>query len=228
MKINFENIDGKHSKEECIICCHGPSLNSILNNIRKIKEKNIKIFGCNNWFHFYETVPDYWVLCSSVDTLQRHLHKINESGSITIFSKSADETWEKYENFLTVDYLPYCHWNRGKKEGEKTIGEFLKDKFNTFELLEGGDTVAVQMLAFAVLMGFKKIYLSGMDLNYRIGYAKNKANLRPEKHNILDQYIPRIRHHVDIIRSAAEKQGIRIINLSLSNLNGIEKGVINI
>ena len=118
---------------------------------------------------------------------------------------------------------PAASWSKGSKcchrvdPLARTIQEELQEYSGYDKHYSTGHTVAVSALSIAVLMGCNPIYLTGVDLDYNLGYAKNEVNTR--------KYIPRgayghfkvlakhIENDFNIINASAEKKGIKIINL---------------
>ena len=55
--------------------------------------------------------------------------------------------------------------------GVPTVQEYLKNISNSDQHCSTADTVAIEMLSFAIIMGCNPIYISGMDLDYSKGYS---------------------------------------------------------
>jgi hypothetical protein len=72
-------------------------------------------------------------------------------------------------------------------------------------------------------LGCKKIYLTGVDLNYKKGYFNSKTI----NSDSFDPYLENILNDFKIILESAEKVGVQIINLSqdspLSTIFNTEK-----
>jgi hypothetical protein len=74
------------------------------------------------------------------------------------------------------------------------------------------------MLALAILLGCKKIYICGVELNYSLGYVSpdftNYSSFNPHLDEILTDF--------EIIKQSAEKINVEIQNLSdMSHLKKI-------
>ena len=62
-KLKFEDILDKHKDSPCVIACHGPSLDQHKHQIQTLQETGeILRLSTNNWYDFFSTPPDYWVL----------------------------------------------------------------------------------------------------------------------------------------------------------------------
>jgi hypothetical protein len=95
-------------------------------------------------------------------------------------------------------------------EGRPTVQEELQRVSDYNEHYSSGDTVALHMIAFAVIMGCSPIYISGMDLDYREGYANDQAVPVNDDWQRLNANLV---NDLRIINESAKKRGIKIINL---------------
>ena len=94
-----------------------------------------------------------------------------------------------------------------------TLQEFLEQLCSNREHYSTGDTVAVHMIAFAIIMGCNPKYLSGIDLNYSKGYA-NGANVPLDHYTMWQDNSDNLVNDLKILNECALKRGIRIINLN--------------
>ncbi len=219
MKLNYSNIIGKHKGETCLILAFGPSLNRILDKLQTYKSKGIKTISCNDWYNFFSVQPDYWIIANSEMRMNNHYQKFNEYTIPLFYSKSADFSDENWvEQNIKCNYFPYCHNYQNKKSGEKENNEILQEYTHYNKRLTGGDTVAIQMLVFAIILGFSNIYVSGMDLNYRLGYANRITNSKVPPSGCLDEFLNRIKEHMTIIYESASNINTNIYNLSADNI----------
>lgn len=178
--------------------------------------------------------PNYWVMANSIMTIQRNHNDFNKikpwNGKI-LYANSVDWTINS-EKYLQVEFLPYDqrHFdknicptnvvsNRGcckfcKEEiqsGRLTIQEELQQYTNHNKHYGTGSTVALHMLSFAIIMGCNKINVSGVDLNYQLGYFDKKTlnydSFAPHLNEILSDF--------KIIKESAENiKDLKIKNLS--------------
>ena len=66
MKIEIKDILDKHKNTPCAITAHGPSLNLSKQKIVNLQQsKQLLRFSVNNWWDYFTTAPDYWILSSS-------------------------------------------------------------------------------------------------------------------------------------------------------------------
>ena len=104
-------------------------------------------------------------------------------------------------------------------EDQETLQEALQKNTGHTQHLGVGQTVGLYCIAFAILMGFKKIYVVGLDLDYTLGYADgsdkpyyipNIGNVGHWRYVFKDFLIDDMR----ILRESAELKGSEIINLN--------------
>ena len=107
--LDIENIVNQCAGQPAVIACHGPSLNSVKDKILDLQtQKKLIRFSLNNWFDFFDTKPDYWVLASTIDTVGVYAEIMNKSNVPTFFADTVDQTDDSFiENNLKCDYLGY-------------------------------------------------------------------------------------------------------------------------
>jgi hypothetical protein len=129
---------------------------------------------------------------------------------------------------------PYCAqvhgqlasgWSRDGKccerinPSEATLQEYLQKMSGHARHMGPGQTVTMFAVMFAVLMGCNPIYITGMDLDYQVGYAENdkSSTYIPNIGNVGHwKYVYRkfLLDDMKILRESAELLGIKIINLN--------------
>ncbi len=125
MKLTIKDIIDKHKNMPAVIAAHGPSLNFNKKKIIDAHNKNtILRFSVNNWWDYFDRQPDYWILSSTIWTMERIMPKLQETMVPVFFSDDGDFTPKSFiEQNLKSDWLVYDqrHW-----EGKKCI-EILKE-----------------------------------------------------------------------------------------------------
>ena len=109
-----------------------------------------------------------------------------------------------------------CHMREG--EGA-TLQETLQRHTGHEQHIGVGQTVGLFCVAFAILMGFEKIYIVGLDLDYTLGYAKggDKPYYIPNIGNVGHwRYVFKefLLDDMRILRESAELAGAKIVNLN--------------
>jgi hypothetical protein len=109
--------------------------------------------------------------------------------SYVIHADSVDTTPRSWsEENIVNPYVPYDqrHFD-GQKctncpnacnnflENRLTIQEILQNKFKSTKKYSTGCTVALHMLSLALILGCNKIYIMGVDLDYKLGYVDGKT-----------------------------------------------------
>jgi len=116
-----------------------------------------------------------------------------------------------------------CH----RASNRKTLQEILQENTGHDQHYSAGSTVALHMIAFSILMGFRKVFISGLDLDYSLGYAGNAIDApedfwknSPETKNLIND--------LNILNDSANKKGVEIVNLNPGVWYGVFKQAENI
>ena len=196
MRLEIDKIFNKYkgSDKSCIIVGSGPTMNEF-----DYKNFDGKIIFCGSAIlRLPEVSPDYLVSCNNhfpVINIKSHLDYLNKyQNMIWLFSDTGcyNDIWEFDEKLfdeLLLDYISYDdrHFEKKKCIPEKNCCRFLnifKERKTLLEIVESqknkkfpyekktGASVAEQALAFAILMGFSKIYIQGVDMPTKNYQAK--------------------------------------------------------
>lgn len=299
MKLSIEDIINKHKGQPCVIALHGPSLNNNIEDIERLqKEKGYIRLSVNEWYDYFKTKPDYWVVSNSEFTIKNSIlpnytwdvhyrypkDVFNKYKVPLLYNCTADLTDSSFvEHNLKCDYYPFdsrhfqqkkcseilssfksyyeenknfdfkeygnneimwhprsvkgtsCSkeyaafgsgWSRDNRcchkisENQQTIQEILQQHSGYHKHLGPGVTVGTFAIILATLMGCNPIYVSGLDLDYSLGYAKalpegqvqrvNPSAIGHWKH----VYTKSIINDLTILKESAELLGIEIVNLN--------------
>jgi len=99
------------------------------------------------------------------------------------------------------------------KKLNPTIQEFLQKISNCKQHYSTADTVAFHVIAFAIIMGCNPIYISGLDLDYSLGYAEKDAEINMNHYTMWKENNKNLINDMQILNKSAEKRNINIINL---------------
>ena len=214
MKLTFDTLANKHKNTSAIVVAHGPSLNQYIPKMEILKDKGHIIFDCNEWFTFHSAMPHYWVTANSEFTIKKHIDLYNSFDCTPLYASSVDKTpIEWAEENLNKDFFPYDQRNFGQENNL----QYQLQKYTQYNDHYGaGDTVALHMLAFAIIMGCNPIYFIGIDLDESLGYAKNSANMAMPR-NSISPYYDRNIQNLEIIKNSANQIGTDIFNLNLES-----------
>lgn len=224
--INFIN----HEKgKTAYVFATGPTLGQCLPIYLNHEINDKVLISCNDIDIFTDLSPDYWVFANPVQTIPYMLERFaNFPQSTVVYADSVDCTpndWVK-QNLTTNKYISYDqrHFNGQKctccpngcsnmiKE-RLTIQEVLSKVTKTNTLYGPGDTVALHMLALALILGCSKIYIAGVDLDYSKGYY----NSNTVNNDSFGNYISNIINDFTIINQCAKSVGTEIICFSSNN-----------
>jgi hypothetical protein len=230
IQYNFEQVKNKHLDKPAFICGLGPSLSESIDYIQNNREKII-VVSCNDFDLLTEIHPDYWVFANSVQNVQFMYERFKKLPNTTIVhSDSVDMTprWWIEEKMKHFNYIGYDQRHFDNKKCSNcpnmcsniindrlTIQEELQKFTGYSEKYSTGDTVAVHMLALSILLGCKKIYITGVELDYSKGYFGSYRN--PSSITEFNPYVKNILNDFRIINESAKKIGVEIINLSLDS-----------
>lgn len=225
-----------------------PNLKNIV-KATKNKQDNV-VFVCNEIDEMLETMqldlikhinPDFWVIANTILTVEsryKHFNLLKQNGGKLFYANSVDMT-QNPEKYLEIDFLPYdqrhfdhkpcpiydqhfkCCTNVSNVMPYRlTVQEELQRYCNYHMHYSTASTVALHMLAFSILIGCKKVYLSGIDLNYKLGYFDRKT-YNPDS---FTPWLEQILEDFKTINESAKKINVEIINLSnISPLKDIFK-----
>lgn len=196
----------KHVGKRCFIIGNGPSLTlDDLNNI-----KNEVTFASNRIYVLYDKTewrPTYY-FCQDSTVLRKNINEIRTQVQGTKFIKPVGHN--KYLDnkaiCFNVDYTDYQNDQPPRFSEDLSVCAY------------DGYTVTYSMLQFAVYMGFKEIYLLGVDFNY------STTNKTIEKSSYADTRMynkdkigssPNLEYNLKAFESAknfADKNNIKIFN----------------
>jgi len=221
-----------------------------INKISKDKDKYV-IFVCNEIDEMMENIglnlldninPDFWVVASTALTVKKRYKNFNilkKNNGKLIYANSTDLT-KNVDELLEIDYLPYDQRHFDNKQcpipPELGCCDFCKDlipnritiqeelqKYTGFDKhYSTASTVALHMTALAVLIGCKKVFISGVDLNYNLGYFDRKT----KNFDSFKLWLGDILNDFKIINDSSKLKNVEIVNLStISPLKDIFKTV---
>ena len=157
MKLVLGDIVNKHKDIPCVVALHGPSLTPFIHRVEELqKNKGFLRISVNEWYDFFSTKPDYWVVSNTEFTIKNSMvpnhtwdeyfqwpkNIFNEMGIPLIFNETADLTETEFiENYLKCDYLPYDAKHFKNKDCRSILNSFRSyyEKNSNFNFLEYGN-----------------------------------------------------------------------------------------
>jgi hypothetical protein len=210
MKLTKDNIIDIYKNMPGLVVGHGPSFNNVIDKYDKYKEKFI-IIETNDWYSFHETAPQYWLMANNIMTIKTEADKINSNLNTTLlYASSVDTTCIKWrEAQIKANFFPYVERGMGDPNDIRNI---LVEYSGIKSRYKGVGTSVVHSLAFSIIMGCNPIYICGVDLDYKKGFAKSKsrtslANYRP---NDLTDFYDVTLEAFRVIKEHADHLGVDI------------------
>ncbi len=159
---NIAKTCNSHKNESCFIVANGPSLT--ISDLDCLHKNKIFSFGMNKIYLAFEQTkwrPNCYAAQDSffIEDYAKDISNLNlDSIYIGDTSKTAQKLFAKYNfnSFETFHVLmsDFC---------TNILDDFSEDAaWGVY----GGTTIAYTCLQFAIYMGFKNIYLLGVDMNY--------------------------------------------------------------
>lgn len=231
---DITQLIGAHFGQPCILLGTGPSLMDIADVYKSIP-RSVVFIGCNDVPEILPEIPlNYWVLANSVQIPVKSMRIINGfQRTSLIYADSVDPTPRKtVEEVLRSPYFGYDQRHFGGEKcagkdgtgcpngcinlinGRKTIQELLSAESGYKKCYSAGSTVALHMMALAVIMRCNPIFVFGVELDYKLGYADRK--IEPGGYSF-DQDIHSIIDDFRIIGESAKSLGIQIVNASFQS-----------
>lgn len=158
----FQNIH--RGEEMCFVIGNGPSLNP--SDLEKLKKKNIICYSSNRIFSIFpktEWRPNYYAV-SDAAVFLNSVDEINELDSCEVFMPV--DIYERIKN-------PNIKINVFSRYPFVFIGKYPRFSNCFGKRFGDGFTITYYLLQLAVSMGFKKIYLLGVDFNYSFGIGSD-------------------------------------------------------
>jgi hypothetical protein len=229
MQIKFKDIIYSNTNKIGFCIASGPSLKPYIKNLQNIsrtKRYKFCLFSVNDIDKWYNFKCDYRVFANNIQTIKNSfLDLIKFKKTTIVFADTVDLTpiWlyklllyrvnffvYDQRHFLGKNCVPYSDCCNRIQKNRLTIQEELQ-KFCNYNLRYGtGHTVAVHMLSLSILSGCKEIYLFGVDLNYKLGYANDNIT----NNDSFDEWIDEIIYDFNIIYQSALNIGVKIYSCS--------------
>lgn len=220
----IEALKGKYQGEKIFLIGNGPSLT--INDLERIQKNGYKTFACNfinKLFNRTDWRPDFYCCQEDSATALNKDFIINSPIKVKIIKEILrKEIWEKFID-LPDDIILFT------SQGSRFV--FSED---VSRIVYDGHTVMFTMLEFAIYMGFKEIYLIGVDNtmaplpstdnfnNLKSHFYEEDIKENEERSSIMrtanidpndwNWYSSRTNAHYGIARNFAESRGVNIFN----------------
>lgn len=164
---SLRNFQNKHLGEDCFIIGNGPSLNKMDLSLLK----GYHVFGLNKIY------------------LMLKNQQINFSYLVAVNPLVIEQSKEIYEKMNVPIFLSYNasqNINGSHIYKIRTTGEF-RFAFSILDIISEGYTVTYVAIQLAYLMGFKRVFLIGVDHNFQqVGNPNSEQVLNSDDPNHFD------------------------------------------
>ena len=192
-------LKNKYEFQKCFIVATGPSL--LIHDLLVLDKQKIFTFGVNGILKLKEQWEPNAFVAIDADFLEKNKKNISENNSAYKFI--SDVNTFSADELLCEYYKLHCITN--PLDEMPDIPEDIENKINA------GVTVTFVALQIAIYMGFKEIYLLGVDCNYLKGSNQNyffKDKVIDNKdHNVYSMILD-----YQAVQKYAEKNNIKIFN----------------
>lgn len=155
----LQNIKNIHKGERCFIIANGPSLNT--SDLELLHQKSEITFAMNRIYKMFPNTmwrPTYYV-CEDINIFHDSTEEINAISAEKKFVP-INHKWYHGINIEGALYF-FANYDRTKDFPESFSTNIAKQ-------MDSLGTVTFTCINIAVYMGFKEIYLLGVDHNYRV------------------------------------------------------------
>ena len=196
----MENFKNLYNERRCFLIATGPSL--VMGDLDLLKRHNEVCISVNGIFKAFDKTkwrPDYYVV-SDADFASKN-RKIIDSLNISykLVSDQCVEFW-KYEHDNNV--IVYHH------NASDCCYDFSED---ISRVSYAGYTITYICMQIAVYMGFKEIYLLGVDCNYSRG-SQNNHFMKEDKPDNMNHNEDKMLLAYQSARQYADEHDIKIYN----------------
>ncbi len=200
----IDSFRGIHNGQECFIVATGPSLTSDdLNIIHSSNYKSISMNQIFKIFPFTDWRPDYYVAQDILVTKTYPLFWKEMDNSI-IFVSDANEDFNNsnYPQNVYINHMGLI-WDTNREPG------FSED---IAQIVYCCGTVTYSCIQIAIYLGFKTIYLLGVDFSGYKGNRQKYDHFYSEENKVSICYSKHVELAYKKAKKYADNHGVKIIN----------------
>ncbi len=210
----IETFKNKYEGDRCFIIATGPSLR--VDDVNKLKNEHT--FVVNSFYRIFEKTdfrPSFYVTLepgADKGFLRNGAYEPQKYSRIASFMNAKDKG--KYKGIV---YLPVCYQNHYYRL--LTPGfDYRKNLKYTEDLLWGiydKYTVTTAVIDIALYMGFKEIYLLGVDCNFhgdKVHFVEEKSDVFWQNKSAAEMQETAMMCGYEFLDKETRKRGIRIYN----------------
>ncbi len=202
----IENLKDIHKNESCVIVATGPSLR--VEDLNLLNEKQIVSFGVNKIGYIYRSTiwrPTYYVGEDSALLLSDYFKDIrpDQESKYAFLGDTSEAFWKDQHDAKLLKYHLCAEW---------TFGRYPKFSEDLSRKAYLGGTIVYTCIQLAVYMGFKEIYLLGVDFTGANAQGSKYDHFYPECELTSVSYTDQIKLAYEKAKLYADEHGIKIYN----------------
>lgn len=203
--VAIEKFFNRHNGKRCFIVATGPSLN--IQDLDVLKENKEICISMNSIFYIFDKTdwrPDYYVM-SDHRGFELYSEKLDNLPIDNVFLSDNDDVFWKQEHKDNI-YYHHHHYEYYFNRLPKFSADFSMRSYT-------GATVTYNCMQLAAYMGFKEIYLLGVDFSYG-GQQKNEtyAHFYQEEKRISVGFVDQVTLAYQSAKKYADEHGFKIYN----------------
>lgn len=202
----IEKLRGIHKNQKCVIVATGPSLR--MEDLDVLAEKRVLTFGVNKIGYAYVSTkwrPTYYVGIDKRMVESEYFTSIKpeEQSTYALIGDESEEFWGK-EHKPSVLKHHFC--------SEWAFGRYPKFSEDISRKSYTGGTVVYTCIQMAVYMGFKEIYLLGVDFTGANEHGSKYNHFYTEKELTSVSYTDQVTLGYEKAKQYADAHEIKIYN----------------
>lgn len=195
-----------HKNQSCFIVATGPSIR--IEDLDKLWERNVLTFGVNKIGYAYASTnwrPTYYVGIDRRLVESEYFNDIKpeEQSVYSFIGEESEAYWQKEHGANVLKHHFCSEWAFGRYP---KFSEDLSRKSYT------GGTVVYICIQLAVYMGFREIYLLGVDFTGAGEHGSKYNHFYSEKELTSVSYTHQIKAAYEKAKKYADEHGIKIYN----------------
>ena len=206
----IEDFKNLHSGEKCFIVANGPSLR--VRDLDILFEHKVPCFGMNSIFDLFEQTkwrPNYYFVYDRhyINSQYEEVIKLPLENIFIAYSKMGKRKIIRQENIFYY-FTDYVYAVKPETAKKRYVRSDL-DKMTSFAI----STTQI-CIEFAMYMGFREIFLLGVDHNYSSGMNSHAKGIRPAAYYV-NHWSPGIEQSTNDYRmyeDYSKSNGVKIYN----------------
>lgn len=180
------NLKDKYKGKRCFIIGNGPSLKAqdlelLKDEVTFAGNKIYLLFNKTSWRPTFYCILDYYYIAAEYEKAREVEAEIRFLPREKAMAAGVIEDRFVYYNRQTN------HLRANELQATNSCGD-LKFSDDIIDVVYGGDTVTYDMLQIATYMGFKEIYLLGMDHTYNTNFKSMEDSKERHGNHFCDEY----------------------------------------